>query len=228
MRNFILLLFLLSQFAAFGQQMTYSQFKEQAKTDIRFSPKYGNATKTREQIIADNELIQDYLKQGGTYRKGSEILIGLGFSYLYKGDLKTAMFRFNQAWLLDPKNENVFWGFGGIYFTFNDFQNALKQYDEGLILNPNSSNILTDKATVFMTEYETHKDKIDLNTSIELFLKSYSIDKKNQNTLYKLSICYFLKDDCKSARIYYDKCEKLGGKPITKEYSEALNKKCKN
>src|ERR1019366_9032346 len=90
------------------------------------------------------------------HRKASEILIRLGFNYLYKGDLKTSMFRFNQAWLLDPENENVYWGFGAIYFTFNDFQNALKQYDEGLKLNPNSSNIITDKATVYKSKFETN------------------------------------------------------------------------
>ena len=230
MKKIILLFFVMIQLVTFGQQITYNQFKEEAKTDFRLLPKYGNAAKTKEQINLDNDLIQDYLKQGGTHRKASEILIRLGFNYLYKGDLKTSMFRFNQAWLLDPENENVYWGFGAIYFTFNDFQNALKQYDEGLKLNPNSSNIITDKATVYKSKFETNNkhDIIDLNTAIDLFLKSYSINSNNQNTLYKLSVCYFEKDDCKNARKYYNECVNLGGKPITKEYSEALNKECKN
>jgi tetratricopeptide (TPR) repeat protein len=230
MKTFILVLSLMTQLALFSPQMTYNQFKEEAKTDIRYLPKYGNAPKTKEQTEADNELIKDYLKQGGTHRKASDILVRLGFDYLYKGDLKTAMFRFNQAWLLDPKNENVFWGFGCVYFSFNDFQSALQQYDEGLTLNPASSTIITDKATVFKAKYETdyNHDIKDLNTSIDLFLKSYSIDSKNQNTLYKLSVCYLQKDDCKNARKYYNECVKLGGKPITKEYTDVLNKKCKN
>ena len=118
----------------------------------------------------------------------------------------------------------------GTGFMFNDFENSLKQYDEGLLLNSLSSNILTDKATVFKAKYENNysHDIKDLNTSIDLFLKSYLIDNKNQNTLFKLSVCYFEKDDCKNAWRYYNECLKLGGKPITKAYSEALGKKCKN
>ncbi|MDB5012786.1 MAG: hypothetical protein JWQ25_988, partial [Daejeonella sp.] len=99
-----------------GQQITYTKWKEDAKTEIRLLPKFGNAPKTKEQKAADQKLIETYLAQEGTSRKASDLLVKLGFDYLYKNDLKTAMFRFNQAWLLDPKNENAFWGFGAIYF----------------------------------------------------------------------------------------------------------------
>ena len=84
MKKIILLFFVMIQLVTFGQQITYNQFKEEAKTDFRLLPKYGNAAKTKEQINLDNDLIQDYLKQGGTHRKASKILIRLGFNYLYK------------------------------------------------------------------------------------------------------------------------------------------------
>jgi len=227
MKNIITILIIaLISYSTFAQQMTYNQWKEEGKTNIRLQPKYGNVLKSEGQKQADEELINEYLAKEGTHRKASELLIKLGFDYLYKGDLKTAMYRFNQAWLLDPKNENVFWGFGAIYFMFQDFQSAIKQYDEGLILNAKSSNIITDKASVFMSKYDSRKDINDLNTAINLFLKSYSIDNKNQNTLFKLSACYFFKSDCKNALKYYKECLKLGGKPITKEYTEALKEKC--
>ncbi|MCW2263984.1 MULTISPECIES: tetratricopeptide repeat protein [Sphingobacterium] len=211
----------------FGQQITYSNWKKEAKTEIRLLPKYGNAVKTKEQKTIDQELIKSYLEKAGTNRKASELLIKLGFDYLYKQDLKTAMYRFNQAWLLDPTNADVFWGFGAIYFSFEDFESAMQQYDEGLKLNANSSNILTDKATVYMTRFmENHGDK-DFNLAINNFKKSYSIDPKNQNTLFKMSVCYFVKNDCENAWKYYNECIKLGGKPITKEYTEALTQGCK-
>ncbi|MFD2162486.1 tetratricopeptide repeat protein [Paradesertivirga mongoliensis] len=212
---------------AFGQQITYSGWKEEAKTEIRLLPKYGNAIKTKEQKASDQELIQTYLKQAGTNRKASELLVKLGFDYLYKQDLKTAMYRFNQAWLLDPTNENVFWGFGAIYFSFGDFESGMYQYDEGLKLNPNSSNILTDKATVYMTRFMKSNSDKDFNLAINHFKKSYSIDSKNQNTLFKMSACYFVKKDCDNAWKYYNECKELGGRPITKEYTEALTRSCK-
>ena len=211
----------------FGQQITYSNWKEEAKTEIRLLPKYGNAVKTKEQKESDQELIKNYLDQAGTNRKASELLVKLGFDYLYKQDLKTAMYRFNQAWLLDPTNENVFWGFGAIYFSFGDFESGMYQYDEGLKLNANSSNILTDKATIYMTRFmNSHSDK-DFDLAINNFKKSYSIDPRNQNTLFKMSACYFVKKDCENAWKYYNECKKLGGRPITREYTEALTQGCK-
>ena len=212
---------------AFGQKINYTTWKEEAKTEIRLLPKYGNVPKTNEQKEADQKLIKAYLAQEGTYRKASDLLIKRGFDYIYKNDLKTAMFRFNQAWLLDKKNENVFWGYGGIYFSFADYESAMKQYEEGLKLNPNSSNILTDMGNVYMTKYMDSNNEKDYDLALSLFKKSYSIDPQNQSTLIKMSVCYFNKKDCNNAWKYYNELKKLGGRHITKEYTEALTKDCK-
>jgi Flp pilus assembly protein TadD len=221
----IILLITVSALAS-GQNMSYSQWKKEAKEDIRLLPKYGEVPKTKEQKSADQELIDDYVKQEGNRVKASEVLVKLGFNYLYKGDLKTAMYRFNQAWILDPENANCFWGFGAIYFTFGDYDNALRQYDEGLKVDTNSSNIMTDKATIFMTKYMNNHTEKDLEQALIHFKKSYSISPKNQSTLIKLSVCYFEKKDCENARFFYNECQKLGRRFITKEYTEALNKEC--
>ncbi len=137
--------FLLISTFLFGQQTSYTSWKEEAKSNIRLLPRYGNVPKTKEQRQADEEQIKSYLEKEGTHRKASELLIRLGYDYLYNGDIKTAMYRFNQAWLLDPKNDNVYWGFGAVYFMFQDYEAAMKQYDEGLKLNPKNSNILTEE-----------------------------------------------------------------------------------
>jgi tetratricopeptide (TPR) repeat protein len=227
MKHLIILVLTILSFTSCAQQANYSNWKEEAKSNIRLLPKYGNAIKTKEQKAADEELIRSYLKQEGTHRKASELLVKLGFDYLYKSDIKTAMYRFNQAWLLDPKNENAFWGFAAIYFTFGDFDAALKQHEEGLLLNPASSNILTDKATVYLTRHYSSSKKEDLDLAIQLFKQSYAITPTNQNTLFKLSVAYFVSQDCANAWKYYNECKKLGGDPITAEYTDALNKNCK-
>jgi tetratricopeptide (TPR) repeat protein len=213
---------------SFAQQMTYQEWQEEAKSDIRMLPEYGNVQKSKQQIEADQKLIAYELKENGTNRKASDKLISLGFDYLYRGDIKVAMYRFNQAYLLDPTNENIYWGFGAIYFTFDDTNEALRQYSKGLATNPNNSNILTDKATIYMTFFEKKGDSEDYNIALSLFNKSYAIDPLNQNTLFKLSAAYLYKNDCKNARKFYNDCIKLGGKPITKEYTDALNKMCTN
>jgi tetratricopeptide (TPR) repeat protein len=213
---------------SFSQQMSYKEWQEQAKTNITLQPEYGNVPKTGDQIKADKEFVELSLKTDTTPRKASEHLIRLGFTYLYRGDVKTAMSRFNLAWLLDPKNENSYWGFGAIYGSFNDYPAAIAQYDKGLAINPNSSVILTDKATLYFVGFQQDQDQSKLNAAINLLKKSYSIDTNNANTTFKLSICYFLNKDCTNAWKFYNECEKLGGQPITPEYTNALKKMCPN
>jgi tetratricopeptide (TPR) repeat protein len=216
----------LSFLSSFAQQISYKEWKEQAKTEIRLLPEYGNVRKSTGQLEADQTLITDELKQNGTHRKASENLVKVGFDYLYRGDIRTAMYRFNQAWLLDQKNENVYWGFGAIYGSFNDYKEALKQYEKGLLINPRSSNILTDKATTYMAFYQNSNNSDNLNKAIEIFNQSYKIDPSNQNTLFKLSAAYFYKKDCANAWKFYDECMKLGGQQVSQGYLEALKKQC--
>ena len=226
-KSLLTIIIILTSILSYGQSAIYMMWKMEAEKNIRLVPKYGNVEKTQEQKDADQAFIKTTLQTEGTKEKASENLVRLGFSYLSKRDFKTAMYRFNQAWLLNPENENAFWGFGGVYFSFNDYENALKQYEEGLSLNPKSSNILTDKATVFMSKFNDSQDPNDLSTAINLFKASYNIDPKNQSTLFKMSVCYYLKSDCLNARKFYEECMLLGGQAITKEYTAALKQTCK-
>lgn len=238
--SILVILIFLTSLNSFGQnaienkdEMTIEKWNEESKTDIRLLPKYGNVKKSEKQLKADEEFIETILKQHNTRENGSNELIKLGFKYMYKNNLRTAMFRFNQAFLLHPENSDIYWGYGAIYMTLGDFEKAKEQYTEGLKLNPNNSHLLTDYATYFLTQYlfqleVSEKDALkNLNEAILNLNKSYKIDTKDQNTLFKLSACYFYNNDCKNAKKYYDECITLGGDPITVEYTEALNDQCK-
>lgn len=226
MKYLLTFLILFTYLKCFSQQISYDDWKKESVEDIRLLPEYGHRAKTKGQIEADQKLIKTELSENGTNKKASEELIKLGFNYLYRGDLRTAMYRFNQAYLLNPKNENIYWGFGAIYASFNDYKSAMKQYDKGLSANPKNTFILTDKATLYFMEFQKDRDQAKLDTAIKLLKTSYGMDNANMNTTYKLSVCYFLNKDCTNARKFYDECMKQGGKPIAKEYTEALKKMC--
>ena len=226
MKPILIILISLFSFPSFAQQLTYAQWKKDAQSEINLVPEYGNIPKTKETIADDQKFIETVLKSDGTLEKGSEHLISLGFNYLYQGDLKTAMRRFNQAWLVNNKNENSYWGFASVYFMFNDSEEALKQLNKGLAINPKSSNILTDIATINTGYFVSKNDPKYLQKAIELFNQSYQIDPNNQNTLFKLSVAYFYKKDCANAWKYHDECIKLGGQSISPEYTAALKQQC--
>ncbi|MCE7041879.1 tetratricopeptide repeat protein [Dyadobacter sp. CY312] len=227
MKSFLIAAFSLWATISFSQTIKYPEWKKEAKTNIRLLPKYGHQAKTDKQKAADQELIDNYIAQEGTRRKASEVLIEIGFEYLNRGEIKTAMYRFNQAWLLDPNNEDVFWGWGSVYFHFNDYQKALEQYNEGLLLNPTNPRLLTDKATIYMGNYYDKNDSGAIKTAINLFSESYAIDSTNQNTTYKLAVAYYNIKDCDNAWKFYEICSKLGGNPIKPTFTKALEANCK-
>ena len=73
---------------------------------------YGNISKDAHLKEIDNKFINSVVEQFGSREIASKEHVKFAWYYYQNGDLKTAMKRFNQAWLLDPNNEEVFFGFG--------------------------------------------------------------------------------------------------------------------
>lgn len=143
---FVLLIAIATTFSACNKPITpYEKWKGQGATNIRLLPKYGHAEKTVQQKEADAEFIKTTTKEL-TPQAASEKYVEFGFKYLNEGNPQTAMYRFNQAWLLDAKNPGVYWGFGSVYFSFKDYKNAVNQYNEGLSIDPGNKGILKDRA----------------------------------------------------------------------------------
>lgn len=237
MKKILGTIFIFISTTSFGQQMQVSPLEEEAKTNKRLLPRYGLLHKSEEEIEADKNFVTETMKQPqfkGDYRAASNHLIKLGFNYLYRRDLKTAMYRFNQAYLLDSTNTDIYWGYGAFYMSLGNYEEGKKQYEQGLHINPSNTHLLTDYGTYFISQYYGLKQaghESDAITNLESAIthldKSLKLDNKDQNPAYKLSICYWLKGDCEKAWLYYDKCKELGGQPITEEYTADLKKKCK-
>lgn len=236
MKKTLTLTFLLSTIATFGQYMNSDEWDEQARTNIRLLPKYGHMPKTAEQKQSDREFVDATVQQeefNGDRSAASDHLISLGFDYLYRGDVKTAMYRFNQAYLLDSSNTDIYWGYGAVYMTLGNYEKAKEQYDEGLSEDPNNTHLLTDLGTYYMAQYyglEPIDKKAaisNLDSAMTYMHRSYELDNTDQNTTFKLSTLYWNKGDCDNAWKFYKECEAQGGQPISEAYTNDLKKKCK-
>lgn len=126
----------------------YEQWKAHAKNNIRLLPKYSGVVKSKEYIEADQRFMKEVTEQFGTKERASYVYSRWGLDYARKGDLKTAMYRLNQAWLLDPKNPEIYHGFGNILAQLGAFKEALSQYDEGLNLAPENEEMKTERAAI--------------------------------------------------------------------------------
>ena len=237
----ILSLFLLTGFSF--SQVSFEKWEEETKTNKRLLPRYGYIAKSPEEIRSDSDYIKQTmaLPQFKTRREASNHIIGLGFQYYYRNDFKTAMYRFNQAYLLDSTNTDIFWGYGAIYMAFGRYELAKKQYEDGLAIDSSNTHLMTDLATYYTEQYylviqmpknDIIKDpkaeaKRFMDSAIYYLEKSYKLDPNDVNTVYKLSICYWNIENCGLAWKYYDIAVSLGGKPITQEYTKDLKKRCK-
>ncbi len=228
MKTLISIFFFSLSLFILGQNSNLEKWKSISENDINLQPEYGNTQKTEEQIKSDNEFIEEILKHYKNKQEASKEMIKLGMNYLYvKGDFITAMKRFNQAYLLDKNNADVYYGYGTIYFNLGAFEEAELQYEKGLKINPDHSDILTDYGTIYLANYYETKSKESLNIAKEYLEKSLKSDKENSNTIYKLSIVHMYLGDCEKANKYLKSAKILNNPNVSEGFEKELKETCK-
>lgn len=192
----------------YSQDLTYQEWQLESDTNIRLIPKYGNVIKSKEQIESDIAFIENTMSAFDSRKEASDEMIRRGFKLLYKNDFRTAMYRFNQAYLLDPNNANIYLGYGTIYKIYKQYELSKQQYIEGLKMEPKNHRLLIDYGNTYLVEYyfqpDDMKTKDLLDSAIILLSKSYSINPENYNSSMKLSAAYLLKGNCKKALYYFN------------------------
>jgi len=216
-----------------AQKMTPESYEKQSKLDKRLIPKYGHQEKTTREKKADEKFIRDMLDHyNGDKRIASDYFINGGFYFLYQDKFDTAMFRFNQAYLLDSTNTDIYWGYGGFFYSLGDFEQAKEQYEEGLAIDSTNTHLLTDLGLYYKKKYiDLHStDSVSalmkLEMAIGYFVKSYEIDPNYSNTLINLSTCYLSMNDCNNAWRYHDECKATEKRAVSDNYTEHLKKHC--
>lgn len=63
---------------------------------------------------ADEKLIEGSIQAFKTRELASEVSVDHGFKFVAQKEYSMAMKRFNQAWVLNPDNPQVYWGFGTV------------------------------------------------------------------------------------------------------------------
>jgi len=198
--SFILIL-LLGTISA--QNKDYELFQREAKFNKRLLPKLGSTTKSIDQIESERAYVKKTMKEYSSAREASDTMVKRGYELL-KTDLKEAMNNFNNAYLLDSSNANVFWGFGRVYSEFGDYDLAEKYYREGLFISEKNTMLLNALGKNFQDRYAQEELKEYLEKSIELLQSSYKLESKNAETSELLSWAYIKLGDCKTATKYFN------------------------
>ncbi len=129
-------------------------------------PMFGGVERTLEEKKADEVLIKSSIEQFGSKEEAVKVALKLAWNYYDKHDVKTAMKRFNQAWLLDPQNADVFYGFGFLLAESGDQDDAIRFYQRAIELNPAHAMAMCELARVYrnkahkmLDEYKSEEEK---------------------------------------------------------------------
>lgn len=115
-------------------------------------PMYGGLDRKSDSSLraADEKLIADTTRHYGSREKASAAFVGNGFSFYGRNDLVSAMRRFNQAWLLDPNNPEVYFGFAIVLHDKGRNCDAVTQFEKAASFGRFVQGMAPDAARVLV------------------------------------------------------------------------------
>lgn len=186
---------------------------------------YGEVKKCEQQIEFDKEFILESEKQFKDRKKASEYYVSKGWEYFYKDDNATSMKRFNQAWLLDTTNPQVYWGFGNLLGRKNEFENSIKFLEKSIKLEPNNAKVYECIATSYGQIFHKTKDIKYLNLTIENLKKAIKIEPKNGRAYGQLASSYAYLKQKDSLVKYIRKTDEIDSKFVNPEVRKIADMK---
>jgi tetratricopeptide (TPR) repeat protein len=184
---------------------------------------FGHVKKCKEQIEADNRFLANCDKTGKSRKQMELHLISRGWEFLYAKKFDTSMMRFNQAWLLDSLNADIYWGFGNLLGMQQKFKESIPLFDRSLKINPVNAKVWSDEALSYGNIFFQTKDIKSLNSSISCLKKAISLDPHNPQLYGQLTSAYsyFMQKD--SARKYLKITELLDPSAVNPEVKKMLD-----
>jgi tetratricopeptide (TPR) repeat protein len=193
--------------------------------NINKLPMYGRVKKCREQIENDKEFLKDCDKTFKTRKEATSHMIMRGWQYLYSKKPDTSMMRFNQAWLLDSLNADIYWGFGDLLGMQGKFKESLPFFERSLKINAGNAKVWQDASTSYGNTFFQTKDVKFLNSCVFCLKKAVNLDPKNPHLYGQLTSAYsyFMQKD--SALKYLKITEQLDPNAVNPEVKRLLIQK---
>jgi tetratricopeptide (TPR) repeat protein len=206
MRNSTFLFLLLTPCWAWTQSMQFvsnrtpDTNRRAAETAISVKtlnvlPLFGETTKSPEQIEQEINFLNDCDQNFASRTEASQFFATRAWAYLQEGELDTACYRFNLAWLLDNKNVDCYWGLGVVSFQKGYHTDAERLLRRGIDIDSSNVGLLVDLATVDLIHFKESCEKWELTEAEQLLTRATALDSTNANAFLKKSVLEFHKGD---------------------------------
>lgn len=124
-------------------ELQSSPFRD-PKYAINELPMYGRLQKSGKQLEADQQLIERSTKGVRSREDAAETVSRMGWTAFYDGDHSLAIKRFNQAWILNPKNQLALWGFATVCIERDQLEEAVRYFDMAMKSGPENERLRHD------------------------------------------------------------------------------------
>jgi len=192
------------------------------KVPIDQLPMYGGMDRAAypELKAADEKLIEGTTQAFGSRETASQAFVSRAFTLYMKDDLAGAMRRFNQAWLLNPSNPEVFWGFGSVLNDRGEYCSSMKMLEKAIELNiPVTKGFFADAGFIgarcaLTNQSLTAEERNKLLEKSEDLFKRAERDDPNKAYVYSTwARSYYAQDKHSEAWEMIAKQRNAGGKP---------------
>ena len=191
--------------------------KQDCIEGINLLPMYGKEKKCDEQIKIDNQFLTDCDKLFKNRKDAAKVYIEKAWGYFYNNDTETSMKRFNQAWLLDKNNAEIYWGLGNLMGMKHELKQSISLFEKSIRLNPNNSKVYECISTSYGQLFFETKKLEYLNLTIKNLKKAVKLDPKNAKNYGSLASAYAYYMQKDSLKKYIEITDKLDPKMINPE-----------
>ncbi len=208
---------------AFASSLSMAQEQPTAQ-DIQVQPMFGGKTKTEAQQKRDEKFLTSCDKSFASRTEASKFFMERGWEYMNEGQVDTAVYRFNLAWLLNPDNKDAYWAFGLVTSAKGEDDKAIGFYEKALAYDNKNSMLLSDMAASYLNVYQKgKKKKRDLKKASGYLTEAVAADPANAYALYHLSKVKFYEKDYSNAWAYLHKSREINLTQIDYEFISQLS-----
>ncbi|SFF87973.1 tetratricopeptide repeat protein [Pontibacter chinhatensis] len=199
--------------------------EQAAPLSPRVLPMFGEKQKTEAEQKQDEKFLTSSDKNFTDRREASKFFMERGWEYLNEGQVDTAMYRFNLAWLLNPDNKDTYWAFGLVTSARGDNQTAIRMYEKALTYDGKNALLLSDAAAAYLAVYQEKKKKKDLKKASGYLAAATAADPNNAYALYNISKVKYQEKKYKEAWDYLHKSRSIDMSSIDYAYILELSEK---
>lgn len=171
-------------------------------------PMYGEVPKSNEYKEVDEDFKKECLAQFGTIDSSVRVQIDNAWRYFYHNDLKTAMKRFNQAWLLDSECSDSYFGFAALM----DMQGKKIESERFYKLGIERDKSKTRSRICYKRIADCKEQLQDFQGTIEAYKKWSELEPENAFVFKKLGYFYMQTENTVDALKAYGKAIELDPK----------------